>query len=200
MKNIEIDDELYQYIASRTQFIGETASDILRRLLRLPATPQPFVLVQENVKTEPKTTAKKVVESKKAPEIKTETKKEEVKDQDMGSLLKHLDKTLTSENVVDEKKAVRRFLTILSALHFAAPQRFTYGTENIKGSERVYFATDAETILSTGSGVKVKQIPDSPFWVITNNNTARKGIILSKLMNAMDIPQDYIERTQAFFI
>ncbi|MDG6882611.1 Negative modulator of initiation of replication [Phocoenobacter uteri] len=196
MKNIEIDDELYQYIASRTQFIGETASDILRRLLRLPATPQPFVLVQENVKTEPKTTAKKTVESKKS----AETKKDEVKDQDISFLLKHLDNTLNSDDFINEKKAVRRFLAVLSALHFAAPQRFTYGTENIKGSERVYFAKDAETILSTGNGVKVKQIPDSPFWVITNNNTARKGIILSKLMNAMDIPQDYIERTQAFFI
>lgn len=49
MKRIEIDDELYQYIASRTQSIGETASDILRRLLRLPQSPQPFVLVQEHM-------------------------------------------------------------------------------------------------------------------------------------------------------
>ncbi|PID51141.1 MAG: replication initiation regulator SeqA, partial [Pasteurellales bacterium] len=31
MKKIEVDDELYNYIASRTQYIGETASDILRR-------------------------------------------------------------------------------------------------------------------------------------------------------------------------
>ncbi|MFT4966317.1 MAG: negative modulator of initiation of replication, partial [Colwellia sp.] len=33
MKNIEIDEELYQYIATNTQFIGESASAILRRLL-----------------------------------------------------------------------------------------------------------------------------------------------------------------------
>ena len=33
MKTIEIDDELYQYIAGQTQRIGESASDILRRLL-----------------------------------------------------------------------------------------------------------------------------------------------------------------------
>lgn len=45
MKTIEVDDELYHYIASRTQAIGESASDILRRLLRLPSSPQPFVLV-----------------------------------------------------------------------------------------------------------------------------------------------------------
>ena len=35
MKKIEIDDELYQYIASNTQSIGESASQILRRLLKL---------------------------------------------------------------------------------------------------------------------------------------------------------------------
>ncbi len=33
MKTIEIDDELYQYIAGQTQRIGESASEILRRLL-----------------------------------------------------------------------------------------------------------------------------------------------------------------------
>ncbi|EPE67642.1 replication initiation regulator SeqA, partial [Pasteurella multocida 93002] len=33
MKIIEVDEELYQYIASQTQSIGESASDILRRLL-----------------------------------------------------------------------------------------------------------------------------------------------------------------------
>ena len=33
MKNIEIEEDLYQYIASQTQFIGESASSILRRLL-----------------------------------------------------------------------------------------------------------------------------------------------------------------------
>lgn len=33
MKNIEVDDELYHYIASKTEKIGEPASAILRRLL-----------------------------------------------------------------------------------------------------------------------------------------------------------------------
>ena len=37
MKIIEVDEELYQYIASQTRSIGESASDILRRLLNLPA-------------------------------------------------------------------------------------------------------------------------------------------------------------------
>ncbi len=35
MKRIEVEDDLYAYIASHTQQIGESASDILRRLLGL---------------------------------------------------------------------------------------------------------------------------------------------------------------------
>ena len=38
MKYIEIDDELYKVIASKTERIGESASDILRRLIQLPQT------------------------------------------------------------------------------------------------------------------------------------------------------------------
>ena len=33
MKSIQIEDDLYHYIASQTQDIGESASDILRRLV-----------------------------------------------------------------------------------------------------------------------------------------------------------------------
>ncbi len=35
MKTIEVDEELYRYIAGNTRHIGESASDILRRLLNL---------------------------------------------------------------------------------------------------------------------------------------------------------------------
>ena len=35
MKTIEVDEDLYRYIASQTRHIGESASDILRRLLTL---------------------------------------------------------------------------------------------------------------------------------------------------------------------
>lgn len=38
MKRIDIDDDLYTYIASHTRQIGESASDILRRLLEVNST------------------------------------------------------------------------------------------------------------------------------------------------------------------
>src|SRR6267378_2655044 len=38
VKTITIDDDLYIYIVSHTQELGEAASPILRRLLRMPST------------------------------------------------------------------------------------------------------------------------------------------------------------------
>ncbi len=45
MKTIEVDDELYSYIASHTKHIGESASDILRRMLKFSAASQPVTPV-----------------------------------------------------------------------------------------------------------------------------------------------------------
>lgn len=185
MKTIEVDDELYHYIASRTQSIGESASDILRRLLRLPASPQPFVLVQENMLNELKDLAK--LPKKKQPLNQQE------------KIVKQIEFVLASSAFINEAKGVNRFLQLLSAIYRADPEGFSHATENVQGSERIYFARDEETILATGSSVKAKQIPDSPFWVITNNNTERKGIILCALMNAMELPEELVTRVKTQF-
>ncbi len=47
MKTIEVDDELYRYIASHTLHIGESASDILRRMLKFSAVSQPATPVSK---------------------------------------------------------------------------------------------------------------------------------------------------------
>lgn len=181
MKKIEIDDELYQYIASRTLSIGESASDILRRLLRLPADPKPFVLVSDNTNL-PKQSAKR-------------KEKESVE-----QAVVRLEKLLKSDEFINSKKNVSRFVMILKELHRSLPEQFAKAVENIHGSERVYFARSEAEILANGSSVKAKQIPHSPYWVITNNNTARKGIILTNVMTSMAIPQHLIERIQTHFV
>ena len=59
MKTIQIDDDLYQFIAANTQKIGESASDILRRLLwentqskKVEVRLQPSALTDVKVNTE----------------------------------------------------------------------------------------------------------------------------------------------------
>lgn len=189
MKRIEIDDELYQYIASRTQSIGETASDILRRLLRLPQSPQPFVLVQEHMINELK-------ELVKTPNRATARKDESKTEKTVAKL----EDILNSEHFMNENKNVVRFIMLLAALYRSNPDAFAKATENVRGNERIYFSQSEEEILATGSGVKAKQIPDSPFWVITNNNTARKGLILKGIMESMQIPSKLVERIQVLFV
>lgn len=186
MKTIEVDDELYHYIASRTQSIGESASDILRRLLRLPASPQPFVLVQENMINELKDLAK------------LPKKKQNLNHQE--KLIKKIEFVLASGSFINETKGVNRFLQLLSALYTAYPEGFAQATENVQGSERIYFARDEQTILASGSSVKAKQIPESPFWVVTNNNTERKGIILCALMESLELPAPLIEKIKGLFV
>ncbi|HGO5823458.1 TPA: replication initiation negative regulator SeqA [Mannheimia haemolytica] len=188
MKKIEIDDELYQYIASRTQSIGETASDILRRLLRLPQSPQPFVLVQEHMINELKELVKTPSRATKKDDSKAE------------KTVEKLENILKSEHFMNENKNVVRFIMLLAALYRSNPESFAKAAETVKGNERIYFSKSEQEILATGSGVKAKQIPDSPFWVITNNNTARKGLILKGVMEAMQVPNKLIERIQALFV
>lgn len=192
MKTIEIDDELYHYIASRTQSIGESASDILRRLLRLPASPQPFALVQENMK--PSNTLAEHAAKRKAEGRNSERRSKQ------EQCVKKIEQLLASSGYLNEKKGVNRFLQLLAVLHAANPEAFAKATEKVQGSERIYFAKDEKTILATGSSVKAKPIPNSSFWVITNNNTERKGIILCALMNEMGMPETLVLRIKALFI
>lgn len=189
MKKIEIDDELYQYIASRTQSIGETASDILRRLLRLPQSPQPFVLVQEHMINE----LKELVKTPSRTTTKKDTSNAE-------KTFKKLEEVLNSEHFMNESKNVVRFITLLAALYRSNPETFAKATESVRGNERIYFSKSEDEILATGSSVKAKQIPDSPFWVITNNNTARKGLILKAVMESMQVPEHLIRRIQELFV
>ena len=98
MKKIEIDDELYQYIASNTQSIGESASEILRRLLKLSpnALSQSSVVEKQEEQTEH-------VEEPIVTKVTTKT----------ASVFNILNK----EELAMQKGVVGRFLFILSALH-----------------------------------------------------------------------------------
>ncbi len=66
MKTIEVDDELYSYIASHTKHIGESASDILRRMLKFSAASQPAAPVTKEVRV----ASPAIVEAKPVKTIK----------------------------------------------------------------------------------------------------------------------------------
>ena len=200
MKNIEIDEELYQYIAKNTQFIGESASSILRRLLSLENSPTNTVASsQENVQQEaPKTLQqdKPVVSANNKVAVKTETQTKKMAldttcvDRDNAEVDKRqpviingnetVFNYINKEELAMQRGAVGRFLLILAALYRVHPQHFSLVTD-IRGRDRLYFADSESDLVASGSSTKPRQIPDSPYWVITNSNTTRKKMMLTEV-------------------
>ncbi|WP_447738007.1 replication initiation negative regulator SeqA [Aeromonas veronii] len=162
MKTIELDDDLYFYIASQTRHIGESASDILRRLLEQPANQR--VLVAEPVAVaQPSAVATQ----------------------------QGLQALLDSGELQKEDKSINRFMLVLSTLYRDNPEGFTQATE-IKGRKRVYFSQDPEALRASGSTTKPKPVPETPFWVITNTNTSRKQNMVAQLMASMGYGEEVI--------
>ncbi|MGL4224337.1 MAG: replication initiation negative regulator SeqA [Vibrio sp.] len=172
MKTIEVDEDLYRYIASQTMHIGESASDILRRLLN--ADSGEWVVA-------PPAEPKGLVVSKDAA---LETKIDSVKA--MRSLL-------ISDEFASLKNAIDRFMLVLSTLYRIDAISFSAATM-VKGRKRVYFADNQQTLLASGQTTKPKSIPNTPFWVITNNNTSRKQQMVEQVMVRMGFPSDIIEK------
>ncbi|NBI13272.1 replication initiation negative regulator SeqA [[Haemophilus] felis] len=203
MKIIEVDEELYQYIASKTESIGESASDILRRLLNFPLG------ISTKMESEDKVVDEKE-EGVLNPVVQTSDAKEEEKpvvvstrkqsDEAISQVVKKLRALLDSESFQQENKAVVRFLNILSVLYRANPESFAQATETLQGRTRVYFARDEGTLLMAGNHTKPKQIPDTPYWVITNNNSARKMLMLEGPMQSMQLPDELIDEVRRYFI
>ncbi|MBE0368279.1 replication initiation negative regulator SeqA [Pseudoalteromonas sp. MMG013] len=162
MKKIEIDDELYQYIASNTQSIGESASQILRRLLNL--TPDNSIQSITEDDAEPVAT-----------EVAVEDTVTKVSESSANVF-----NILNKEELAMQKGVVGRFLFILCALHRTHKTAFKKVLD-IKGRDRIYFATSKEALLESGSSMNPKNILDSEYWVMTNSNTTRKKMMLHEV-------------------
>lgn len=207
MKIIEVDEELYQYIAAQTQSIGESASDILRRLLNLSSSTisqSPLDLTEVEVieqTIEPTATEQSAVEISPVLQHK-QTKAEQSplfsSENDFVALRNLLD----SADFQQETKAVNRFLAILSELYQSNNAAFAeaINSEAVQGRTRVYFAQDEETLLNSGNHTKPKEIPQSPYWVITNNNSGRKMIMLEGVMREMKLPETLINDVKDAFV
>lgn len=175
MKTIEVDDELYSYIASHTKHIGESASDILRRMLTFSAASQPVTPVVKEVRA-----VQAVVEAKPVNPVKDK--------------VRAMRELLLSDEYAEQKKAVNRFMLVLSTLYSLDQNAFAEATESLHGRTRVYFAADEQTLLKNGNQTKPKHVPGTPYWVITNTNTGRKCSMVEHIMQSMQFPAELIEK------
>ncbi|WP_025820438.1 replication initiation negative regulator SeqA [Shewanella marina] len=173
MKYIEVDEELYRYIASKTEQIGESASDILRRLLNIESSTQvtdqsmhPDIILSqpshEVVHFAP-------VESKRPVSA-------------VAAPIQYQFNQLINEHMLEQQKgAVGRFLHLLAAIYDQNPAKFEQILQ-IQGRDRLYFATSKEALLKASKTANPKEIGHSNFWVTTNNSTAKKRAILIEVL------------------
>jgi len=176
MKNIEVEDDLYRYIASHTEDIGEGASTILRRLLGLPTVGE----IEVDGPLIPPTD----VRAKSLVSLRKQTL-EVVQEVSAACGIKPNFTALVKPVELDKQKAaVGRFLFLLSELHDLRPSDFE-NVLKISGRDRVYFAKDQQTLLGSNASTKPKQIGATSYWVITNSNTGKKRSMLTSALTAL---------------
>lgn len=201
MKIIEIDEELYQYLAANTKSIGESASDILRRLLKLSSA-KPAVKNKLAVDSTEKSTHLQQPQQaeliEKSELISAQSRKKQSKEA-IQRVVGRVNSVVQSEDFQQENKGVVRFLMILTALYRSNPESFAQAAESLQGRTRIYFARDEATLLQAGNHTKPKQIPETPYWVITNTNSQRKMLMLEGAMNSMHLPSELVEEVRNYF-
>jgi negative modulator of initiation of replication len=175
MKHIEIDEELYQHLASNTQYIGESASSIIRRLLSLPVD-----LSEKNIIT-PRKVESVLVQKASIEDV--------VKSNTIESVFNYINK----EELATQRGVVGRFLLILSALHRVHGDNFSIVCE-IRGRDRLYFAKTENELAQSGSSTKPRQIPESSFWVMTNSNSTRKKMMITEVAKSLGYQNGDIEK------
>lgn len=187
MKTIEVDEELYRYIASQTRHIGESASDILRRLLGVDQSEQPVAIAREEVKQPIFAESSSMSQSEGLIVSKDAGKAT------MHDAVKAMRELLISDDFAERKKVIDRFMLVLSTLYRLDAESFSEAM-TVKGRKRIYFADNEHTLLEHGNTTKPKAIPNTPFWVITNTNTSRKQQMVEQVMVRMNFPADIIEK------
>lgn len=178
MKYIEVDEELYRHIASKTERIGESASDILRRLLGLSVDaieqPLPHAISEPSLETPATAPAATIGDKPKSEAIVQKEATTTAVTADFHALV-------NEHKLEQQKGAVGRFLFLLENLYQQVPDQFEQILQ-IQGRDRLYFARTKEQLLKASASANPKEIGQSGFWVTSNNNTAKKRAILAEVL------------------
>ena len=184
MKSIQIEDDLYHFIASQTQDIGESASDILRRLVM----PQSQTISKQNTGV--------VAESSDCSSNgnNATSADSEIQACQASAVFSELE----GQHLQSIPKMVERWLLVLSIIYKHNSHKFNK-VLGMSGRNRTYFATDKETLLATGSSTNPKNVPGSGYWVITNNNTVKKINMLKEVAEQVGFNLSEIEQLITIF-
>jgi negative modulator of initiation of replication len=205
MKTIDIEDDLYKYILANIEEFGETPSQILRRLLQLPTNipavevELPVQEIQPVVPIEVKTA---VDTSDKTEKLDT-TSTHIFSGSSLPDAFSHgIEALFETETFKKEPVITNKFKMMLTTMYYENTEAFVEAAKVAKGRSRDYLGENLTQLLASDNQEEVDQliaskprdIPYTPFWVVTNANTGRKRIILTQVMASMGYPHHLIER------
>ncbi|MCG6201959.1 replication initiation regulator SeqA [Psychromonas antarctica] len=204
MKEIEIEDDLYKYILSKIEAFGETPSQILRRLLLLPAIANNNDIeaaCYSELDIIKKTSGQKTISSmnKEASQLPLHSTADTSSPDNMAASIEAL---FTRSSFITEAIITKKFNMMLMTMYHEKKAAFIVAANTTKGRTRDYFGQNLSELLASDNNKEVallraskpRNIPNTPFWVITNANTRRKQIILRQMMTSMGYPEYLIAR------
>jgi negative modulator of initiation of replication len=90
---------------------------------------------------------------------------------------------LASRSVVDQ------FLSLLSFLHNENPDKFGI-LETMERRRRKYVARSEQELDDSGRSANAKRIPNTNYWVVTNNSTDNKKLLLGQALTLLGYSPD----------
>lgn len=99
--------------------------------------------------------------------------------------------SLESPEIRRARGVVGKFLGVLGAAYSQKKGDFEKVLA-VQGRERTYFAKSREDIIKSGNSTQPRQIPGSPFWVMTNSPTLQKKAMLREVLEALGYSPDAV--------
>jgi len=202
MKNIEIEDDLYKYILANIEAFGETPSQILRRLLSLPAASAGNLTSITSSVTPISPRQEAVNDESSLFETVAPGDLDSANVSVPEPLAHGVNALFDSEVFKTEAIITNKFMMLLATMYYENTHAFVEAADKTKGRTRDYLGQNLNALLAADSeeeqhlfkASKPRNIPHTPFWVITNANTGRKRIIITQMMASMGYPHYLIER------
>jgi negative modulator of initiation of replication len=101
-----------------------------------------------------------------------------------GSQRHELADALEGPEVRHARGVVGKFLAVLATAYSQKKKDFDLVLA-FQGRGRTYFAKSREEIEKSGNSTQPRQIPGTPYWVMTNSPTPQKKIMLREALRAM---------------
>jgi negative modulator of initiation of replication len=165
VRTIEVDDDVYFYLLGRTADGRVSFSDLLRRTFGISADGEPSRVIGRGRGK----TGAWYVEARRPEDLRPAGEVEQ---------------WLRSPRFLGETTSLGRFMCLLSFLYEKHPEGFE-SVLNLQGRKRRYFARSADELDQWGQSVFPKQIARSPYWVLTNTETAKKRQIVESVMRML---------------